>query len=439
MIAPWIESTAAANERLELELLSQYGAEAAELLEGLDSKTRLAIFQRQPREAMLPVWARLSTAAACDLLNSLPREQAATVMKALDPVLLASLVSGLPEGERESLLEPAGQRTAREVRAALEYPPESAGAEMDGRPRLFFLGNRVGDVLAALRRDTHLARSGFFVVDENNRLAGRVDMQAIALAEPETMLAELVRGVRAFVTVVTPRDEVLEIMDRHRLEELAVMDSDGRVAGVIHHASLAEAEREAAVIDMQTMVGVGKEERATSPVTFAVRKRLPWLQVNLLTAFLAAAVVSLFENIIATFTVLAVLLPVVAGQSGNAGSQALAVAIRGLALREFRVSQWRSALRKEAGVGLWNGALAAATCAAGVWLWSGSWGLALIIAVSMVLAMFIAGIAGAGIPIVLAALGQDPAQSSSILLTTVTDIVAFFSFLGIATLLSGLI
>jgi magnesium transporter len=152
---------------------------------------------------------------------------------------------------------------------------------------------------------------------------------------------------------------------------------------------------------------------------------------------MAAAVVGLFEDTIARFTALAVLLPVVAGQSGNAGAQALAVTMRGLALREITIRHWLRVTFKEVNVGLVNGLAVALTCGIGVYFWSGSFGLVLVIAASMVLAMIAAGFAGAVVPIALTRLGQDPAQSSSIVLTTVTDIAGFFSFLGIATLLAA--
>lgn len=170
-----------------------------------------------------------------------------------------------------------------------------------------------------------------------------------------------------------------------------------------------------------------------------VVKRLPWLQINLLTAFLAASVVGLFEGTIARFTALAVLLPVVAGQSGNAGAQALAVTIRGLVLREITLRHWSRVVAKEAIVGLLNGLAVAATTALGVYVWSRSFGLVLVCAVAMVISMIAAGLAGALTPILLRRFGQDPATSSSIILTTVTDVVGFFSFLGIATLLAGML
>ena len=183
------------------------------------------------------------------------------------------------------------------------------------------------------------------------------------------------------------------------------------------------------------MVGASKEERALSSVGFAVRKRMPWLQVNLLTAFLAASVVGVFEATIAQVTALAVLLPVVAGQSGNTGAQALAVTMRGLALREIRLRHWKVVSFKEATVALINGVSVALTTSLGVFIWSRSAGLALVIGTSMVISMVAAGLAGAAVPMVLTALKQDPAQSSSIILTTVTDVVGFFSFLGIATVM----
>jgi magnesium transporter len=241
------------------------------------------------------------------------------------------------------------------------------------------------------------------------------------------------------VDATAPRDEVVSELSRHRITSLPVVDFDRRVLGVLRQDELLSAAQAEAATDVVTMVGAGKDERALSPPLFAVRKRLPWLQVNLLTAFLAASVVGLFENTIATFTALAVLLPVVAGQSGNTGAQALAVTMRGLALREVRVRHWLRVAAKEIAAGFGNGVAVAATTSLAVYFWSQSIGLALVIGVSMVISMTLAGLSGAIIPMLLTSLRQDPAQSSSIILTTITDVVGFFSFLGIATLFSGLL
>jgi magnesium transporter len=215
-----------------------------------------------------------------------------------------------------------------------------------------------------------------------------------------------------------------------------VVDFEDRLLGVIRQGEMLAAAQEEMSADLQTMVGASRDERALSPAGFAVRRRLPWLNVNLGTAFLAAAVVGLFEDVIARITALAVLLPVVAGQSGNSGAQALAVTMRGLALREVRLSQWRRLILKELVVGMLNGVAIAAVTAAGVYLWSRSGALTAVIGVAMVISMTVAGLAGASVPMVMKALGQDPATASSIVLTTVTDVVGFLSFLGLATLLA---
>jgi magnesium transporter len=223
------------------------------------------------------------------------------------------------------------------------------------------------------------------------------------------------------------------------MDALPVVDIEQRLVGTIQGQGLIDALREDLVTNMQTMVGVSKEERALSSSWFAVKKRLPWLQVNLLTAFLAAAVVGAFEGTIAKYTALAILLPIAAGQSGNTGAQALAVTMRGLTLREVTVKNWLRITLKELGAGLINGFATAITCGLGVYLWSKSVGLALIIALAMISSMAIAAVAGALVPLGLKRIGQDPALSSSIILTTITDIAGFMSFLGIATLLSGML
>jgi magnesium transporter len=276
-------------------------------------------------------------------------------------------------------------------------------------------------------------------VDDEGRLSGSVAVQELALAAPNQRLEELTHGAPASVQAMASRDEMVELLTQLGVPTLPVVDVEGRLVGVIRHGALITAAQEEATADIQTMVGASKEERALSKVSFAVRKRLPWLEINLVTAFLAASVVGVFEGIVARFTALAVLLPVVAGQSGNTGAQALAVTMRGLALREIRPRHWLRISLKEVGIAFLNGVAVALTTSLAVYIWSRSLGLALVIGLSMVISMVAAGLAGAAIPMILISLGQDPAQSSSIILTTVTDVVGFFSFLGIATLLAGML
>ncbi|UCE31916.1 MAG: magnesium transporter, partial [Burkholderiales bacterium] len=329
---------------------------------------------------------------------------------------------------------------AAELQALLVYPAESAGRVMDPQVTPVRADGTVAEALTRLRSLRRKALRELYVVDFEGRLSGRLEIQELAVAEEDTPLRELTRPLVAAVRDMDPREDVVEILQQHpMITALPVINQAGRLVGVIRQAGIVSAIEEETSVDIQTMVGASREERALSPAGFAVLKRLPWLQINLLTAFLAAAVVGLFESTIARFTALAVLLPVVAGQSGNAGAQALAVTMRGLVLREITLRHWHRIVGKETLVGLVNGLAVAATTSIGVWVWSGSLGLVLVCAAAMVISMVAAGLAGALVPVLLRRFGQDPAQSSSIVLTTVTDVVGFFSFLGIATLLAGLL
>ena len=321
----------------------------------------------------------------------------------------------------------------------MAYPPGSAGRVMDTRIPSFRGEQAVALTLEQLRQSKPKDLRELFIVDSERRLIGVVDIQALMIAEPIDLLKEIARAPSAAVSPFDDREEVAEKLRDFHLDVLPVIDIHGRLIGAIRHEALLKTLEEAASVDIQMMVGAGREERALSAPQFAVRKRLPWLQINLATAFLAAAVVGLFESTIAKYTALAVLLPVVAGQSGNAGAQALAVTMRGLALREISTRHWFRVLFKEVNVGVVNGLAIAVTTGIGVLVWSQNTGLALVIFIAMVLSMVIAGAAGAVIPIALTRLGHDPAQSSTIILTTVTDVAGFMSFLGIATLLSQLL
>ena len=209
----------------------------------------------------------------------------------------------------------------------------------------------------------------------------------LATASLDETLGELASPVAVSIQATAPREEVAEVLEKSQLPSVPVVDLDNQLVGIVRYASLVKALEEVTSEAVQTMVGASKDERALSKASFAVRKRQPWLQVNLITAFLAAGVVGLFESTIAQVTALAVLLPVVAGQSGNAGAQALAVTMRGLALREITPRQWAVVTWKEVKVGLVNGVAIAVTCGVGVLIWSGSVGLVLVIALSMVIAM----------------------------------------------------
>lgn len=429
----------AAIEPLERRFLLDHPTDAARLIEAMVPEDVSATLSRQSVEVLVPVWRRLLTPVAVALLTHLPKELSVSLLTELLPNEAARLLGASPEETRADLLRGMDKGIAAELEKLMEYPERTAGRLMNPVSRVFRTSMTVAQAVNLLRSSKTATTRSLFLIDDENRLASKVSIQDIAIADPKTKLENLAHPVSSYVNPLSSQDEVVELLERDRLSDLPVVDLHGGLEGIIYHATLVETMQSDASLDIQTMVGASKDERALSNPLFAVRKRLPWLQINLLTAFLAAAVVGLFESTIASFTALAVLLPVVAGQSGNAGAQALAVTMRGLALREISPRQWLAVTLKEVNVGLMNGIAVAITCGIGVYFWSGSAGLVLVIASSMVLAMISAGFAGAVVPIVLTKLGQDPAQSSSIVLTTVTDVAGFFSFLGIATLLSSML
>lgn len=424
--------------RLARTFVREFPDEASRDLEQLPAAEIARLVRTQPVRHAVQLIERLSANVAAEVLEDIPTDARRDVLTTMDPVRAVAILGWMDDEPRAELVQLLDPSLARELRMMSEYPPETAGRLMDPRAVGFKPGTTVQQALARVRAARTQRVADVFVTDGEGSLIGTVPLQLLAVAAPDVLVESLMRPTVA-VQAIDPQEEVVEHFNKGRLSSVPVVDFDGRLIGVIRYDTLAITAQENVAGDMQAMVGASRQERALSPVFFAVKKRLPWLEINLATAFLAAAVVGLFEGTIARFTALAVLLPVVAGQSGNTGAQALAVTMRGLAMREIRIGQWPRVVRKEASVALINGIAVSITTAAGVFVWSRSPGLALVIGTSMVLSMVAAGIAGVLVPTTLTMFGQDPAQSSSIVLTTVTDIVGFASFLGIATLLAGLL
>jgi len=428
-----------AIQHLTLGFADLYPAEVARIVGSQPQREIIQLLESKPPPIAVKLFQRLTPDVAAQLLPDLDIKLAGQFLALLDPAQAAALLARVDDGPRERLLSSLEAGIAKELKLLMSYPADCAGNFMDPRVTTFHSDATVKEARARLRGLPQKRVYDIFLVDSENRLVGSVSLQNIILERPHRRLIELINGTPISVHAMATREEVVELLNQRRLASLAVVDLDERLLGVIRHDALIAAAQEEASVNIQTMVGASKEERALSNTTFAVRKRLPWLQINLATAFLAASVVGIFEDTIARFTALAVLLPVVAGQSGNTGAQALAVTMRGLALREIRLHHWIRVSLKEVNVAAINGIAVALTTSIGVYLWSQSFGLSLVIGISMIISMVAAGLSGAVIPMILTALGQDPAQSSSIVLTTVTDVVGFFSFLGIATLLSSML
>ncbi len=426
-------------QTLNREYLAQYPAESVSVMGRLKNDEIASLLETQsPRQASR-MWEQLSPDIAADVLSRVRESFAHDLLSIADPTITARAFMRISSDSRARFLNMLDNGKKNQLLKLLQYPEGSAGSLMDTRFAVLRGDMIAREALQLLRKNKPRFTRHLFLLEDDGQLKGMMDIQELALAPHSAQLSSFAQPVSAAVLPVSSREEVVENLEKYKLADLPVVDVDGKLLGVIRYSALMNAVREETSVDILTMVGVSKNERALSKAGYVVRKRLPWLEINLLTAFLAASVVGIFEGTIAKFTALAVLLPVVAGQSGNAGAQALAVTMRGLALREIGTSHWRRVAVKEISAGFLNGIAIALTTAAGVYFWSASPGLSMVIAFSMVISMMAAAVSGVVIPMLLSAAGQDPAQSSSIILTTVTDVVGFFSFLGIATLLAGML
>ena len=420
-----------------LELLARSFAErhpedAARALEALPPADAAGVVRRLPARAAGAVVERLDAGAAAAILTQVGAEATHALIESVPSRQAASILRHLEEALRDATLAGMSERAARQIRDLLHYPPGTAGDMMEPRITTVPIDVTVGRAISMLRRAPRATLFYLYATDREGRLAGVLNTRELLLASPNDPIEPLVRKELVTVRATDDRETVADLVRRHHFVALPVVDADGRLVGVVRHDEVLGAIQEEAFQDLQKMVGAGEDERALSPVSVVIRKRLPWLYVNLATAFLAAAVVGLFEDTIQQVTALAVLLPVVAGQGGNTGAQALAVVMRGIALREIVPGSVRRVLLKETAGAFVNGTDVALRTALAVYAWDGRPALAAVIGLAMVVNMGAAGLSGAAIPLVLRALRRDPAQSSSIVLTTVTDVVGFAAFLGFA-------
>ena len=416
--------------------LSYHPEEAASILESFSFMEILRLMSQTTSRNVANLISGMTPALAVELLRALPDGVLHSAIPEFSPPVLASFMTRMSPEERERFQQRIPSSAVKELLLYMDFPEETAGHLMD--PRVIALPGdwTVGQAIEQIRTSATNEVYEIYVIDREQVLVGKVPLRELLITPLDERLLSIMDRDLLAIHPLELREQILELFNQGKVLRIPVVDLDGHLLGVIRNRAMVKASQEDATADMQTMVGVSADERALSPPWFAVCKRLPWLQINLLTAFLAAFVVGLFENTISQFTALAVLLPVVAGQSGNTGAQSLAVVMRGLALRDIRPSQWFVVSRKEVTVAFLNGLAVSATTCAGVYIWSRSTGLTMVIGISMLASMTIAGMSGAVIPMILRALKQDPAQASSIILTTVTDVVGFLSFLGLATIFS---
>jgi magnesium transporter len=303
-------------------------------------------------------------------------------------------------------------------------------------PNVFALNEdiTVGEAITEIQssRDVEMVFY-LYVVDERRHLVGVVSLRRLLLVSPETPLKRIMTADLISARADMDQEEVARQVAAYNLLAIPVVDAENKLVGIITVDDVIDVIKDEATEDIYRLAGVAGDERAFTPAKESLRKRLPWLGINLVTAFLAAAVVGLFEGTIDLFPVLAVFMPIVAGMGGNAGTQTLTVIVRGIALGELTWSNSRKALLKEAVVGLGNGIVLGAAAAGVVWMVRGNPTLGLVLGMAMIINMFVAAAAGTLVPLGLRAANVDPALASSVFITTMTDMFGFFSFLGLAT------
>lgn len=319
------------------------------------------------------------------------------------------------------------------------YPEGSAGRIMSPNAICFHKELRVMETIEKLRWITHAQNptSYVYVIDSENHLVGVLNMRDLILADPEATLNEIMIKNVFSINAFADRNRVAEQLSNTGYFAAPVVDDENHLLGIITTHQLMDEETKRVSEGIQKMFGVGASERAFSSVKFSLSKRLPWLHVNLLAAFLAGIVVSMFEGLIAKITALAIFIPVITDQAANSASQSLAVTMRGLTMREVSKENAFKLILKETKLALISGVILGIVIGAASWLWQGNPYLGLVIGCAMTITLITAGPTGALIPIIMKSLGMDPALSSAIIVTTITQVVSIFTFLGLALLLQS--
>jgi len=385
--------------------------------------------------------ARMGPREAAALLSEMPDALALDILQRVNPAIVGDILPEMSEGRRAKLFLAGPSAVTQQWTLNQTFPEDSVGRLMEPPTAMFRPTDSVGEVTAKVRE---LVKKIFvtycFVTDENQRLVGIVTMRDLLVADPSQRLADVMLKNPFFLRPETPLMDAMKLVLNRHYPIYPMCNADGKLIGIVRGQAMFEQQAIEITVQAGSMVGVGKEERLATPWPASLRFRHPWLQINLLTAFIAAAVVGFFQNTLANIVILATFLPVLAGQSGNTGCQALAVTLRGMTLGEMKTGSARPLVAKEALLGLLNGALVGLVAGAGMWFAASRQHnehailLGVIVVIAMIGSCVISGLSGALIPLTLKRLGFDPATASSIFLTTATDVASMGIFLTLATM-----
>ncbi|HET9265001.1 MAG TPA: magnesium transporter [Vicinamibacterales bacterium] len=420
-------------------LQKQHPADLAQLFSELPEKDRHSAFsllvERNSRLAMEAL-SELGPEAGAALLADRSGEDIVKLTQELPSDDAAAIIDYLPKELSAAVLELIQKRPAGgDVGELLEYKEQTAGRIMN--PKVFALSEDItaGEAITAVQgaRDVEMVFY-LYVIDARRHLVGVVSLRRLLLVPPTTPLKRIMTTDLISVRADMDQEEVARQVASYNLLAIPVVDEENKLVGVITVDDVIDVIKDEATEDVYRLAGVSSDDRVFTPARESFRKRLPWLLVNLVTAFAAASVVALFQNTITVYTAVAFFMPVVAGMGGNAATQTLTVIVRGIALGELTWGNSRKALFKEAAVGVANGLACGLIGGLVVWIAQGDPWLGVILGMAMIINMFVAATAGTLIPLSLRALKVDPALASSVFITTLTDVFGFFSFLGLATL-----
>jgi magnesium transporter len=398
-------------------------AMSADVAEALDPETAAQILSE------------MDATLAASVIADMEVPEASMVLEAMDPDDRVDILEHITAPLHDQLVDEMAALEAAETRSLEQYPPDTAGGIMTPDVTKLEESLTVQQAIEELRRLSEELEQMFYVyvVDRRGHLVGVLSMRDLILAKPGRKLGEIMIPNVSALPATMDQEEVARLFDKYGYMAMPVVDARNRLVGIVTVDDVVDVLQEEATEDVQKMFGAGGEERLTSKWQFSFRMRVWWLVVNLATAFLAASVVGAFEDTLKSLTLLAIYMPIVAGMGGNAGAQAMAVSIRGLAVGKVDRKLLRYVLLRELIVGLATGVVVGLITAAVALVWHHSkagWGpsvaLGAVVGVALIINHALAGISGAAIPFIMKKLGFDPAQSATIFATTVTDVGGFF-------------
>lgn len=423
-------------DQIEALLEKLHPADIAHLLESLPAEQRTFVWPHIPAEHEGEVLLHLNDEARSAIIKQMEPEALVAATESLDTDDLADLLPEMPQSVIQELLLTMEYQDRERLRAVLAYPEDTAGGLMDLDTVVVRADTTLDVVFRYLRRrgDIPDTTDSLFVVDREGVLLGILPFTELLTHDTDTLVDDIMDRDIEGIPASMPAQDVANLFERRDLVTAPVVDENNKLLGRITIDDVVDVIRDAADQSLMRMAGLSEDEELFSPVATSTKRRAIWLGINLLTAILASAVIRLFDATINQIVALAVLMPIVASMGGIAGSQTLTLVIRGMALGQISKSNSRRLLIKELSVGIWNGVIWAIVIGVFAEAWYGMTGVAIVMATAIVLNLFAAAFAGTLLPILLKKLKLDPALSGSVILTTVTDVVGFFVFLGLATL-----